>query len=481
MPAHGHQEKLDLVLAALSVQSYPSELLEVIVVDDGSPDPLVLGPVVPDHVRLIRASEEAWGSGHAVNCGVAEASGDVVLRLDADMLVFRDHVESQLRWHHQLDYAAVLGHKLFVAWDPERHTPEQVRDEVAAGRAEELFDAAKAGRHWIERTLARTNGLRDADHRSYTAFVGCTGSLHRSLFDAAGGLDPDLALGGDTEFAHRLYQRGAVFVPDTDTSSWHLGRTQMQTHHDAGVRYRKPYLANRVPEFHHRRFGRVRLWEVPAAEAVVDATENVRGAEATATALLEGTTPDLRIHLVVPAEGEHAAQLAEVYLGEPRVHIAEHMPETDPRVPHRLVLPAGVLPAPACVADLVAEAGERRVGLLYVVLPGASGTEQTLRLERTGAFARARHLEPEADGPELDRVVEEVHGMGWLPWERFVHPPGTDLDAFPRADPEDLIRRVTEAREQERAARARVQRAERRHRWLAPGLRERIQRALGNH
>ncbi|WP_040703114.1 glycosyltransferase family 2 protein, partial [Nocardiopsis salina] len=442
--------------------------------------PLVLGPVVPDHVRLIRAPEGAWGSGHAVNCGVEASTGDVVLRLDADMLVFREHVESQLRWHHQLDYAAVLGHKLFVDWDPGRHTPQQVRDEVAAGRANKLFEASTAGRHWIERTIARTNGLRDADHSAHTAFVGCTGSVHRSLFDRAGGLDPDLALGGDTEFAFRLHQQGAVFVPDTGTSSWHLGRTQMQTHHDAGVRYRTPYLANRVPEFHQRRSGRARLWEVPSVEAVVDATENVREAPATTAALLEGTTPDLRIHLVVSAEGGHADHLAEVYLGEPRVHITEHMPGADPRVPHRLVVPSGVLPAPACAADLVAEVDERRVGLLHVMLPGASGEEHTLRLERAGAFARARHLEPEADGRELDRVVEELHGIGWLPWERFVHPPGTDLDAFPKADPEELIRLVSKAREEERAARARVQRAERRHRWLAPGLRERIQRALGH-
>ncbi|WP_040703112.1 glycosyltransferase, partial [Nocardiopsis salina] len=79
LPAHGHQGKLDLVLAALSVQSYPSELLEVIVVDDGSPEPLRLGPVVPENVRLIRASEGAWGSAHAVNCGVEASTGDVVL------------------------------------------------------------------------------------------------------------------------------------------------------------------------------------------------------------------------------------------------------------------------------------------------------------------------------------------------------------------------------------------------------------------
>ncbi|WP_193518777.1 glycosyltransferase family 2 protein, partial [Nocardiopsis kunsanensis] len=238
LPAYGHQEKLDLVLASLAAQSYPSRLLEVVVVDDGSPEPLVLGPVVPEHVRLIRSSGGAWGSAHAVNCGVAASSGDVVLRLDADMLVFREHVESQLRWHHRLDYAAVLGHKLFVDWVPGRHSAERVREEVAAGRAGALFDPATADTHWIERVIDKNDQLRTAGRLAYKVFVGASGSLHRSLFDRTGGLDPALVLGGDTEFAHRLYQQGAVFVPDTDTSSWHLGRTQMQTRREAGTRYR---------------------------------------------------------------------------------------------------------------------------------------------------------------------------------------------------------------------------------------------------
>ncbi len=34
--------------------------------------------------------------------------------LDADMLPYADHVEAQMRWHHAIDHAVVLGHKMFV-------------------------------------------------------------------------------------------------------------------------------------------------------------------------------------------------------------------------------------------------------------------------------------------------------------------------------------------------------------------------------
>ncbi|MEV4084702.1 glycosyltransferase, partial [Nonomuraea fuscirosea] len=42
IPAYGAQEKLDLVLQGLARQTYPAELTEIIVVDNGSSPPLRL-------------------------------------------------------------------------------------------------------------------------------------------------------------------------------------------------------------------------------------------------------------------------------------------------------------------------------------------------------------------------------------------------------------------------------------------------------
>jgi GT2 family glycosyltransferase len=190
IPAHGHPDKLALVLASLAAQSYPEHLMEVVVVDDGSPEPLCLPPVRPLNTVVIPSASGGWGSAHAVNTGVAASSGQVVLRLDADMLVYREHVESQMRWHHLLDYAVVMGHKMFVDFDPAAMTPAHVRDEVAAGRAESLFDRDSADPHWVERLINKHDRLRTAGRLSYKVFIGATGSLHRSLYDAAGGLDP---------------------------------------------------------------------------------------------------------------------------------------------------------------------------------------------------------------------------------------------------------------------------------------------------
>ncbi|MFV2194599.1 glycosyltransferase [Nocardiopsis sp. LOL_012] len=490
IPAHGHQEKLDLVLAALAGQSYPGHLMEVVVVDDGSPEPLVLPQVRPENTRLISSGPGGWGSAHAVNCGVAASSGQVVLRLDADMVVYREHVESQMRWHHLVDYGVVLGHKLFVDFVPGAMTPDHVRTEVAEGRADTLFDRESANPHWVEKTIDRQDKLRTAASQAYKVFVGATGSLHRGLFEAAGRMDPGMVLGGDTEFGYRLSQQGAVFVPDLDTSSWHLGSSQMQSRREEGKRYRLPYVANRVPDYGPRRELPGRAWEVPLVDAVLDVEgRTLEEVEATASALLGGTTPDLRLWLVGPWENLDGGRrspldeewldlrlVGETFRGDARVHLVEEVPEEDPRVPFRLHVPTGTGLSPVAVADLVREADKHKAGLLCAPLPGTARAEDGfLRLERASARARARRLVPEAEGKELDRAVEEVHGTHWMPAERFVVATAAEDDPEQlRKLREELARAQADADRQ----RARAKRAERKLRWFTPGLARRALRRI---
>nr|WP_307851111.1 glycosyltransferase [Nocardiopsis sp. MG754419] len=491
IPAHGGADKLALVLASLAAQSYPAHLTEVIVVDDASPEPLTLPPVRPENTRIIPSAPGGWGSAHAVNTGVAVSSGQVILRLDADMLVYREHVESQMRLHHLIDYGVSLGHKLFVDFDPAAMTPEYVRDEVAGGRSDTLFDRDTADPHWVERLINRHDRLRTAGRLAYKVFIGATGSLHRDLYDAAGGLDPALVLGGDTEFAYRVGQRGAVFVPDLDTSSWHLGRSQMQTRRDAGTRYRMPYVSNRVPDFHLRRKRPDRQWEVPFADVVLDTTDHtLEEVDATASALLCGSTPDLRLWLVGPwsrLNDERRAPLDdalleprlthETFRGDPRVRFVESAPETDPRVPFRLHLNAGPTPTDTAVVDLVKEIDKQGVGLLCAPLPGATRAgEGLLRLERVAAYVRARHLDPGVEGTDLDRVVEQTHGTHWMPGERFVATGEVEDETAPR--PEVLQQRLDKALTEADRMRARARRAERKLRWFTPGLGRRVLRRI---
>ena len=501
IPAYGGADKLALVLASLAAQSYPAHLMEVIVVDDGSPEPLTSPRIRPENTRIIRSAEGGWGSAHAVNTGVAAATGRVILRLDSDMLVHREHVESQLRWHHQADYTVVLGHKLFVDFDPAAMVPEYVYEEVVAGRGDTLFDRDGADPHWVERFIDRTDRLRSAGHEGFKVYVGATGSLHRDLYLRSGGMDPEMVLGGDSEFGHRLAQRGAVFVPDLDSSSWHLGRSQMQEKRDAGTRYRMPYVSNRVPDFHLRRKRPDRQWEVPLVDVVLDVAERtLEEVDETAGALLSGSTPDLRLWMVGPwsrLHNDRRPPLEEVFLdlrlahetfrGDPRVRFVESPPETDPRVPFRLYLEAGPPPTPDALAELVTACDRSGAGLLCSPMPGAlSAGDGVLRLERVAAFERARHLDPEAEGKDLDRLVEEVFGIHWTPATGVIAslgPEEAELEEKASTGPEDesverLRARLKQATDRGDRMRRRAERAERKLRWFTPSLVHRVLRRI---
>ena len=127
IPAYQCQDSLDLTLAALAGQTYPAELLEVVVVDDNSDPPLRLPPVRPARCRIVRPPS-GWGRANALHYGAEQATGQILHWLDADMVVYPEHVEAQARWHHRLPYAVTLGWKRFVdvaPGHPRWPTPEQ--------------------------------------------------------------------------------------------------------------------------------------------------------------------------------------------------------------------------------------------------------------------------------------------------------------------------------------------------------------------
>ncbi|GAA1464128.1 glycosyltransferase [Nocardiopsis exhalans] len=419
IPAHGHPDKLELVLASLAAQSYPSHLMETIVVDDGSDPPLTLPEICPENTRIIAPDPSGWGSPNGVNSGVAASEGEVILRLDSDMLVYHDHVESQMRWHHVSDHLVAMGHKLFVDYKPGCRSADEVYKAVLAGEADKLFDRDSAEPHWVDKMILPTDNLRSCDHTAYRVFVGATGSLRRALFDEAGGLNTKLLLGGDSEFAYRVAQHGAVFVPDLDSSSWHLGRSQMQSRQADGRRYRIPYVANLVPEFAPRRKLQGRVWEIPFVDVVLDAQgTSAEEVDAAIVRLLAGSVDDIRITLVGnwPEEtGERRNLLddpcfesrlvLENYRCEPRVRFRESVPEVDPYVPFRLRMSAGCRPTRDAVGALVNLANEKKVGLVEIDYSDGA----TARLERNSAFARA--LRVAEAGEDIDQVVDEVHGI----------------------------------------------------------------------
>ncbi|MFG1942333.1 glycosyltransferase [Nonomuraea sp. NPDC048826] len=415
IPAYGGQDKLDLVLAGLARQTYPADLTEVIVVDNGSTPPLRLPADCPPHTRMIRC--EAPGRGNARNAGLAEARGDVIHWLDSDVVPTAGAVMAHMRWHHAAPYLAVTGYLRFS----EAPLPEKLPDDLEA-----YFEPAEP-HAWIVRLVERTGGLTDNHERPFSLHVGGATSVNARLVEAAGPMDGELILGQDTEMGYRLMQAGAVFVPEPEARAYHLGPTMRMRHKERIDRVSYAFVGDRIPAYRWLRRHPDRQWKIPYVEVLVDGTAGYDSVRATVDAVLAGTAHDLRVVIVGPwdtLERDRRAPLRDPnlelvlvhghYEFEPRVRLATSG-HVDPAVPYVLRLPPGWAPGQDSVAALLERARTEGLGLVNVLLDETADGVVSARLERTSAFARARLLAgPEED---LDDVVDEVSGVVWVAGE----------------------------------------------------------------
>jgi GT2 family glycosyltransferase len=272
LPARDNQAQLDLTLAALRNQTYPDDLLDVVVVDDASSPPLRL-PGSQQHVRMITRQEAtSHGSGAARHAGAQSSSADILLFLDSDMLVDPRHVEAHARWHHVCDHALVLGRKWFV--DVAGLTPEAIDTALADGL--ELTDvfpaAAPPQRHeWQEAHIVEQDDLVLDTDDAFLTVVGATVSIRREMYQACGGF-ATFGLRGivDTEFGFRAYTKGCLIVPDAQARSWHQGRRSFSTQGASIKRARVGLAANHLPLPLFRPHGVGRQWAVPLVTVLVD-------------------------------------------------------------------------------------------------------------------------------------------------------------------------------------------------------------------
>ncbi|NUR85917.1 MAG: glycosyltransferase family 2 protein, partial [Nonomuraea sp.] len=339
IPAYGGQDKLDLVLQGLAAQTYPAELTEIVVVDNGSAPPLRLPEGCP--AKLVVC--EVPGRASARNAGLAVATGDVIHWLDSDVVLTPGAIEAHMRWHHAAPYLVVTGYIRFT----DAPLPERLTGDLA-----DLFEPAEP-HAWIVDLVERTDGLTDNPQRPFSLHVGGATSVNAALIRAAGPMDEELILGQDTELGYRLAQAGAVFVPEPAARAYHLGPTMRMRDKAPVDRVSHAFVADRIPAYRWLRSHPTRQWRVPYVAAVVDGTAGYDAVRATVDALLAGTVPDLSVVLVGPwdtLERDRRAPLRDPnldlvlvhghYLHDPRVRLAG-TDAVESAVPYVLRIPAG--------------------------------------------------------------------------------------------------------------------------------------------
>lgn len=265
----GGQEKLDLTLASIAAQSYPSKLTNVYVIDDGSEPPLELPTIKPAKIRIIRFenSDEKWGKTKAINNATKNLKEDVLWFVDADMVFDPDHLAHHMKWHHDSDDYVVLGWKRFVKeWS---YSPADLKRALDQDGFMELHEEHWGKDLWEARS-ERTNDLKNPGIEGFRNFVGATFSILNRRWKELGGYNPELVTGEDTEFGWRVQQMGFRTVADRQAHSWHLGLSTIEENKEELSRHNNPLLSQLIPELKSIRSNSQNHYLVSTYEVVLD-------------------------------------------------------------------------------------------------------------------------------------------------------------------------------------------------------------------
>jgi GT2 family glycosyltransferase len=393
---------LERVLDAIELQTYPTALIEVVLCDDGSDQPVQVAER-PFPVTVVRLEKTpGFGAGRARNAAAERASGSVLLFLDADVVPERQVVASYLRWFSLRRDVVPMGLCRFVEMDD---LPAEVfRDLLRVGGLSDMFEGRDVDdQAWRENTFGRTADLTIEAADAFRVVVGATFAVAAEMFVAVGGFR-ELGIRGieDTELGYRLHNRGAILILDRDAAHWHQGRRNMTQSRRAQIdEVRAPFVRQLLP---------VRGFRKRRPEPIVDTIDFV---------------PRVIVHLLSDVD---PASEAGVLLrsGTPVpddcvVVFGDGDPSSTSSLPHvpafaHLFVPESAHISAGTIDLLLAVLHDKNLG--RVVIESNSG-DQPVIFQTSRARARAARFGPGQDWAELNpefqtlRVDPQKCGVSW--------------------------------------------------------------------
>ncbi|HUM70642.1 MAG TPA: glycosyltransferase [Chloroflexota bacterium] len=201
VPVFNDYDRLLICLQHLQHQSYPQENYEIIVVDNGSIDPVRNYPL-PGHAILLE--EPQIGSYAARNKGLATARGEIIAFTDSDCQPAHDWVERGVERLLSTPNCGLIGGQIKVfPQNPAKLTISEFYECLAA------FPQARY--------------VQDI-HFS----AGANTFTFRHVIDRVGNFLQDLKSGGDAEWGNRVYDHGYDLVYAEDVIVRHPARRSLR-------------------------------------------------------------------------------------------------------------------------------------------------------------------------------------------------------------------------------------------------------------
>ncbi len=236
IPAYNEEDTIGMTIESVLDLEYPKELLEIIVVDDGSQDSTaeeVKKYTDRDQVRLVQ--QENQGKGAALNTGISEATGKLFACVDADSRLEQDALKNLVS-HFDGDTGA-------VASAMKVHEPQNLVQRI----------------QWLEYLV----GIYTREILGHLGAINVTPGpfsiYRRSALEEMGGFDEE-SLVEDQEVCYRMHRDGweigharNAVVHTVATSDWKAFYHQRKRWYTGSlqelIKYRKMMFNRKYGEF----------------------------------------------------------------------------------------------------------------------------------------------------------------------------------------------------------------------------------------
>jgi len=234
VPAYNAAKTLAICLSSLLEQTYPINYTKIHIVNDGSTDNtdgVLKSLSLPEHVFLHNHTVNR-GLAAARNNGIKNASGEIIIFLDADMEVPSDFIENHVNIHKKPDVIGVLSALL--------PAPENPVDKYQ----KYLYQSKRGAQKYPPQMPL-----------PFHVFILGITSVKRVAITKAGGFDNEISSygGEDTEFAYRLWQKypqGLYYAPHIKVIHHHYRPLNEVLKNVLTFGHKVvPYLVQKHPEF----------------------------------------------------------------------------------------------------------------------------------------------------------------------------------------------------------------------------------------
>ena len=321
-----NQEELNKTLNAIAQQTYPLNLIEIVVVSNNIaakkeatskyPKLKILWESAPDGVQKIQ------------NAGIKRAEQDYLIILDGDILPVPNLVEDYMKYFHVSDRAVLIGDRLFA--EVKYPKSDLAIEEPKAFNFTDASNSEKFRRQDDLKTLIsqhkvckKSNQLKK-ERYPFRAFTSSNIAMAKKLIDHTGLFDEEILHWGyrDQELGYRIYNSGYYFIPVADALGLHQNLTEGRGLCNKKVSHKrqKKLFEQKCPIDWYRDYEPGKTYTVPKVSIYIPSYNNGKYIKAAIDSVLNQTYTDVEVCICDDGSTDNTLQvLTDNFTDHPQV------------------------------------------------------------------------------------------------------------------------------------------------------------------